>query len=176
MTALFWLMMLVATSAPGTPLIPGCAPDSLRVPILVYHNVTPLPPDASRALREFNVSPDQFEWQMAHLRAQGIGVVSLDALIDARLGRGRIDGPAVVIAFDDGWLGQYQYAFPVLRRFGYSATFFNFTNPIGRNARWMTWDQLRELCDVWTLRSVHVTEDSARFRKIVEPRVRRGGA
>jgi peptidoglycan/xylan/chitin deacetylase (PgdA/CDA1 family) len=195
---------------------------------------------------------------MAHLREQGIAVVSLDALIDALQGRGRIDGPAVVITFDDGWLTQHEYAFPVLRRFGYPATFFIFTNPIGRDARWMTWEQLRELsaagmtvgshtctharitriedpaelrreiassrellerkletrvkhfaypfgtftpaviaavqeagyqsarafpggawnhaCDVWTLRSVHVTEDPARFKKIVKPYVTPSGA
>jgi peptidoglycan/xylan/chitin deacetylase (PgdA/CDA1 family) len=222
MTALLWLVMLAETIATSTSVVPGCALDSLRVPILVYHNVTPLAPDASPKKREFIISPEQFEWQMSYLRAQGIAVVPLDVLIDALQGRGKIEGPAVVVAFDDGWLGQYEHAFPVLRRLGYPATFFIFTNPIGSNVRWMTWEQLRELtaagmtiashtrthpfgtytpavlaavqeagyrsarafpggpwnhaCDVWTLRAVHVTEDSARFRRIVQPRVTPDGA
>ena len=52
---------------------------------------------------------------------------------------------AVVITFDDGWRSQYAYAFPVLQRHRFTATFFVFTNPIGRSPRFMSWAQVTDL-------------------------------
>jgi len=72
-------------------------------------------------------------------------VVSFAALVDALEGRDTLPSRAVVITFDDGWENQYSHAFPILRRFGLTATFFVFTSPIGIDRKLMTWEQLREL-------------------------------
>jgi peptidoglycan/xylan/chitin deacetylase (PgdA/CDA1 family) len=50
-----------------------------------------------------------------------------------------------VLTFDDGWVNQFHHAFPILRHFGVTATFFVFTTPIGKDPKLMTWEQLREL-------------------------------
>ena len=123
------------------------AADSLRVPILVYHSVMPHHPGQTAEQRVLNVDDSVFVAQMRYLVDGGYHVVSFAALVDALEGRDTLPNRAVVITFDDGWENQYRHAFPILRRFGLTATFFVFTTPIGTDAKLMTWAQLRELQD-----------------------------
>ncbi len=121
--------------------------DSLRVPILVYHSVMPHHPGQTSEQRVLDVDDSVFVAQMRYLVDGGYHVVSLDALVDALEGRNTLPRRSVVITFDDGWENQYRHAFPILRRFGVTATFFVFTSPIGKDDLVMTWPQLRELQD-----------------------------
>ncbi len=50
----------------------------------------------------------------------------------------------VILSFDDGWSDQFTYAFPILQKYDYPATFFVFTNAIGRKG-FLTWANLRTL-------------------------------
>jgi len=128
-----------AASAPTVP------PDSLRVPILVYHSVMPHHPGQTSEQRVLDVSDSAFTAQMHYLVDNGYHVVSFAALVDALDGRDTLPKHAVVLTFDDGWVNQYHHAFPILRRFGMTATFFVFTTPIGKDPKLMTWDELRQL-------------------------------
>jgi peptidoglycan/xylan/chitin deacetylase (PgdA/CDA1 family) len=51
---------------------------------------------------------------------------------------------AVILSFDDGWKDQFTYAFPLLVKNHYSATFFIFTNSIGRRS-FVSWEDLRTM-------------------------------
>ena len=119
--------------------------DSLRVPVLVYHSVMPHHPGQTAEQRVLDVDDSVFAAQMRYLVNGGYHVVSFAALVDALEGRDTLPTRAVVITFDDGWENQYRHAFPILRRFGLTATFFVFTTPIGKDGKLMTWQQLREL-------------------------------
>ena len=123
------------------------AADSLRAPILVYHSVMPHHPGQTAEQRVLSVGDSVFVAQMQYLVDGGYHVVSFAALVDALEGRDTLPNRAVVITFDDGWENQYRHAFPILRRFGLTATFFVFTTPIGTDRKLMTWEQLRELQD-----------------------------
>jgi peptidoglycan/xylan/chitin deacetylase (PgdA/CDA1 family) len=121
------------------------APPPIHVPILVYHAVAPHTPGQTPDQRAYDVAPESFEAEMAYLRDRAFVVVSFGTFVTALDGGRPLPARSVVITFDDGWISQYRHAVPVLRRFGYTATFFVFTNPIGKDDRFMTWDQLREL-------------------------------
>ena len=121
------------------------APDSLRVPILVYHNVQPASDGGRVRSAELTMRPEVFAAQMQYLKDNKIPVVSLGALVDALHGKGTLPPRAVVITFDDGRVNQYVNALPVLRKHGFTATFFPFTHAMDRNARYFTWAQLREM-------------------------------
>ncbi|MFL5615279.1 MAG: polysaccharide deacetylase family protein [Gemmatimonadaceae bacterium] len=121
--------------------------DSLRVPILVYHSVMPHHPGQNAEQRVLDVDDSVFVAQMRYLADGGYHVVSFGALVDALEGRDTLPNRAVVITFDDGWENQYLHAFPILHRFGLTATFFVFTTPIGKDSKLMTWEQLRALQD-----------------------------
>ncbi|HEX4681788.1 MAG TPA: polysaccharide deacetylase family protein [Gemmatimonadaceae bacterium] len=146
-----WLGAAAVLTLSSTPShrAPGAASalatDSLRVPILVYHSVMPHHPGQTSEQRVLDVDDSVFVAQMRYLADGGYHVVSFAALVDALEGRSTLPKRAVVITFDDGWENQYRHAFPILRRFGLTATFFVFTTPIGKDDKLMTWDQLRDL-------------------------------
>ena len=64
----------------------------------------------------------QFEQQMRYLR-RTCRVISLDQLV-MELKQGTGSGPSVAVTFDDGYLGTYTEAFPVLRKYEIPATVY----------------------------------------------------
>ena len=71
--------------------------------------------------------------------------MSFGALVDALDGKETLPPLPVVITFDDGRENKYEFAYPVLRKLGFTATFFPFTHALGRNPRYFTLEQLQEL-------------------------------
>lgn len=57
---------------------------------------------------------------------------------------GHLPPNPVILSFDDGWEDQFTYAFPVLRKYGFTATFFIVTNYVGRRD-FLSWNQIRNL-------------------------------
>jgi peptidoglycan/xylan/chitin deacetylase (PgdA/CDA1 family) len=53
----------------------------------------------------------------------------------------------VVITMDDGWVGVYQYDFPILKEFNYPFTFFLYKNYVARGGRSMTLAQIKDMVD-----------------------------
>ncbi|MBU6320927.1 MAG: polysaccharide deacetylase family protein [Patescibacteria group bacterium] len=133
----------VATSSEPT----AGAPGNVRVPILVYHIVRPSYPSDSAAVRALAVTPETFDAELAHLASAGYRVVPLAALESSLASSTPLPAKPVVITLDDGWEDQYQYAFPILRAHGDPATFFVFTNAIGRKG-FFTWSELKEMLAV----------------------------
>jgi len=61
-----------------------------------------------------------------------------------KYGRPLPDNP-VLITFDDGYRDNYTNAYLILKKYGYTATFFLVTGLIGNDDRYMTWDQVRDM-------------------------------
>lgn len=118
----------------------------VRVPFLVYHNIA-VPEAAVRAAdRAYYVTPDEFEAEMAALESGGFVSVSEDDVAAALRGGPALPPKPVVITFDDDRESQFANAFPALVRHRMTATFYVFTNAIGRKG-YLTWDQLKEFRD-----------------------------
>ena len=145
------------------------AADSLRVPILVYHNIQTAADGRAVHSADLTMRPEIFVEQMQYLKDHKIPVVSLAALVDALEGKRVLPAHAVVLTFDDGRENQYRNAFPVLRKLGFTATFFPFTHAMDRNPRYFTWAQLRELqqagMTVGSHTSLHVRVDKMKDAK-----------
>jgi len=82
---------------------------------------------------------------MKLLRDKGFRVVTLEQLAAFAEFRGQLPEKAVVITIDDGWRSTYDIAFPILRKYGYPATLFVYTQLITGGAKTLSWDQLREM-------------------------------
>ena len=81
---------------------------------------------------------------MRYLHDSGYTTLSIDEV--AQFLRGRpFHGKIVAIAFDDGWASELS-AVPVLKQYGFKATFFIIGNrPDGGNNRYMGWDKIKDL-------------------------------
>jgi peptidoglycan/xylan/chitin deacetylase (PgdA/CDA1 family) len=97
------------------------------VPVLMYHHVCP-------HAGTVTVSPQTFAAQMAYLARNGYRTLGADEFLAFLQGHGAPAGRCVLITFDDGYLDNYVYAFPELRRHGLKATIFAITGRIGNGA------------------------------------------
>lgn len=107
------------------------------VPILCYHRF-------GMANSKMMVSPAQFEAQLDWLAREHYQVLRLSELADFLAGRRALPQRAVVITIDDGYESMLRHALPVLKKHGFPATLFVYTDFIGaRDA--LGWGQLEDL-------------------------------
>ena len=100
---------------------------SRRRYILAYHRV--LPDDIARRYRMQDsmwVSVNTFNNDISWIRKRG-DIVDLDTILDFSTPNKR---PLFSITFDDGWVDNYEYAFPILKQHKAPATIFLVTNAI----------------------------------------------
>ena len=96
-----------------------------NIPILMYHHID------EYAANDMIVTPDTFAAHMRALYENGFTAITLCQLVDF-VDRGTpLPERPVVITFDDGYLSVYEYAFPVLARYGLNATTFVIGEAVG---------------------------------------------
>lgn len=109
------------------------------VPVISYHKLSESTSDT------MTVTARQFTAQMEHLKDGGFTPVSLDELFDFLDFKADLPERAVVITFDDGWRSVYEIAFPILRRYGFTATLFVTTGMISGSSTTLSWEQVAEM-------------------------------
>lgn len=141
LAALLLLVAFGTAAVPRAPLPPPALPAAfVPPPILMYHRIDlDRPPE--RVGRELTVSPEQFEAQLAYLKSRGFLAISMEQLRE-RLESGAPLDHVVVLTFDDGYADQYDYAVPLLHRYGDLATFYIVTGLLER-PKHLTWAQLQ---------------------------------
>ncbi|MBD3586639.1 polysaccharide deacetylase family protein [Salinimonas sp. HHU 13199] len=101
--------------------------------ILMYHRV--LPENDPRYQREepgMVVSDKTFAMHMQTLHDEKVPVMTVsDWLAQPEITRAPL---TVAITFDDGWLDNYEFAFPVLKQFGFRSTLYVVTDFLGKPA------------------------------------------
>jgi peptidoglycan/xylan/chitin deacetylase (PgdA/CDA1 family) len=128
-----------AVAIPVTPLNPGgVEPATVQtVPILCYHRFGP------RA-NNLTVTPQAFEAQMRYLRDNGYTVVPLTRLVDFLEGKAALPRKSVVVTIDDGYRSTYEIAWPILKRYGYPATVYLYSDFVGAGDA-LNWAQMKEM-------------------------------
>lgn len=148
----------VTPHIPREPLLPP--PDGVvreaQVPILMYHYISEPPPDADRIRRGLSLSPAKFEAHLQYLKEHGYHTISLHQLL-LHLTRGEpLPQNPVVLTFDDGYRDNYENAFPLLQKYGFTATFFLVTNFIDEGRpEYLTWEQVRQLAQAGNETGAH---------------------
>lgn len=91
----------------------------ITVPILLYHHITTAL-DGSR----YNVNPAIFDEQMKWLYDNHYTTISVSQVASLIINGGQMPLRPVVITFDDGNIDVYQNAYPILDKYGFTATFY----------------------------------------------------
>lgn len=116
----------------------------VRCPILMYHYVSPLPADADKYRLDLTVLPENFQAHCEYLAENNYRTVTMEQLYGALIRGEKLPPRRVVMTFDDGYADAYTEAFPVLRQFGMTGTFFVVRDFMGQ-AGYMTWAQAGEM-------------------------------
>ena len=106
---------------PETPAVEEPAPGTTSdqaVAVLMYHHIMPNPNNS------IAISPETFDGQMEYLKDNGYHPVSIKQF-NAFVERGEsLPDKPVLITFDDNRSNQLKYGVPILKKYGFTATFF----------------------------------------------------
>jgi peptidoglycan/xylan/chitin deacetylase (PgdA/CDA1 family) len=124
----------------------GEGPQTVIAPILIYHAIRPYIPTDTPAVRRYIATPETLEKELAYLKDGGFTSITFDDLDRSLTTGARLPPRPVILSFDDNWEGQYTYAFPLLKKYGFTATFYTWVVVVGR-AHHMSWDEVKALSD-----------------------------
>ena len=98
------------------------------VPVLLYHHVNPHRGDL------VTLTPNEFEAQLRYLQKRRFRTLFLDELVPFLKGEAILPDRTVALTFDDGYLDNWVYAFPLLVRYEIKATLFAVTSWVEEGA------------------------------------------
>ena len=102
---------------------------SACVPVLLYHEIDPAADGSNGAV----ISPETFENHIRALAENGYTAVSPEELTAYVEHGGTLPEKPVLITFDDGYQSNYDYAYPVLKKYGMKATIFVIGSSAGKD-------------------------------------------
>src|SRR3989344_2318481 len=118
------------------------------IPILMYHEI-------GYNNNIWSVSPENFKQQIEFLKKNGYQTISLSELKEGLEQNKTTDRKKAVITFDDGRSGVYDYAFPLMSIYNYTASLFIVAKWVGQKeipghenySGFLTWNQVKELAN-----------------------------
>jgi peptidoglycan/xylan/chitin deacetylase (PgdA/CDA1 family) len=121
------------------------------IPIITYHQI--VSQERPKDPWHLNVSVRKLESQIKYLHEHGYQSVSLMEILKSSRNGQPQRRKSVVLTFDDGYDNFFALAYPILRRYGFTATVFLITECIGKRsdrkfetgASFLNWDQVKSL-------------------------------
>lgn len=118
---------------------------NIKIPILIYHNFrTPIP--YKEDVYKLFSSEENFEENVKTLLDNGYTIITLEDLYKYNKGEIGLPEKVVIITMDDGQIGCYTDAFPVLKKYNVPATIFIVNTLVGTED-YFSWEQAKEMYD-----------------------------
>lgn len=124
--------------------------ESIKIPVIMYHGLT----ESEKLRNTYMIPPSMFEDDLKYLHEQGYTTIFVSELVDHFKKGDKLPEKPVILSFDDGYLNNYTYAFPLLKKYRCKAVI----SPIGiaadqaedekyRSPKWSQckWGELREM-------------------------------
>jgi peptidoglycan/xylan/chitin deacetylase (PgdA/CDA1 family) len=142
----------------------------LTVPVLFYHHVQPNDIAVQKNQTSLNVDSGIFDQQMAYLSGSGYNSISADQLISAIKNHSGLPPKTVVITFDDGYMDNYTYAYPVLQKYHLVGNIMVITGLL-ENSDMLGWAQLKDMVGSGTFNAYDHTWSHASLAGLAEDKV-----
>ncbi len=120
--------------------------DAGYVPVLMYHYIRTVDEQADPLGYRLSITPERFDEQMEWLRDNDYTPIRMDTLSACLRGLTRCPQNPVALTFDDGYTDAATEALPILKKYGFVATFYVVVNFVGEPG-YMTWEQIELLRD-----------------------------
>ncbi|MGJ7045395.1 polysaccharide deacetylase family protein [Thermoanaerobacterium thermosulfurigenes] len=140
------------------------------VPVLMYHNIYAgnIPPNKSGVL----ITPQNFEKQILYLKGHGYETITVEDLYNFMKYGKMLPKKPILITFDDGYLGNYKYAYPLFKKIGYKGVINVIvknvpspTNKVVTPYPHFDWIEAREMSSSGVMEIESHTYDSHRYAK-----------
>ena len=109
------------------------------IPVLNYHQINDTEKNA------LTVNTEQFEAQMKYLSENGYTAITPADMLDAWENGTQLPEKPVSITFDDGYLDNYNHAFPVLEKYQLKATIFLISDYVNTYPNYLTWSAVQDM-------------------------------
>lgn len=125
-------------------------PKGVVVPIIMYHEVR------TQNFHKLAISQSELAADLDYLRKEGYTTVTMDYLIRYTHNQENLPARPIVLTFDDGYLNNYAYAYPILKKYGAKAVLSiiaknadDFTQVPDKHMAYahMDWNEIREVQD-----------------------------
>lgn len=93
-------------------------PEQKGIPVLMYHKVWP------GASNDLTITPGQLREHWRYLENEGYKALSLQEYVEITVGKKGLPEKAILITFDDGYVNNFTYVYPLLQELKWQATFF----------------------------------------------------
>ena len=148
-----------------------------EIPILCYHQIRDFKPTDGLTTRDYIVPPAQFRAQIKMLYDSGFTAILPDQLMDYLETGKLLPLKPVMLTFDDNDANQFEYAKPVLDKYGFRAVYFIMTVSLNKKNYFST-KQVKQLSDegnvigshTWDHKNIKKYDNSDWERQIDKPR------
>lgn len=108
------------------------------VPVLNYHQVN------NKFQTCLTMKPENFEEQIKYLHDNDYHAITLAEFDEYMNGEGELPDRPVLITFDDGYVDNYEHAYPILKKYHMFGTIFLITSLVDTPG-YVTWSQVQEM-------------------------------
>ena len=147
---------------------------NVKIPILLYHDFVTTVPDSDPDNFNYINTPQSYEENIKVLLENGYTFISFQELDDANNGKISLPEKPILVTFDDGYASNYEYIFPILKKYNVKVSIFVVTDKIGKEVdgkKYLSWEQCKEMQDsglveIFSHSKRHVFYDKLPVRQI----------
>ena len=111
-----------------------------KIPVLCYHNLATAEEKANfESEKDWTIDVQNFEEQLKYFKKHNYKTLTMKEFYEWKQGKIELPYKSVLITFDDGFLSNYHYAFPLLKKYNMNATVFLIGEYV-QNATQTDWD------------------------------------
>ena len=146
----------------------------VKVPVLLYHNFVTTVPESDPNNFNYINTPESFEENIKTFLEKGYTIISMKELADCDSGKAELPSKPIIITFDDGYYSNYEYIYPILKKYNAKASIFIVTDKIGKEIdgiKYLGWEECLEmqnsgLVEIFSHSKKHVFYDKLPVREL----------